>query len=67
MALCTFSLFMINCPILYFKNVATVNINVKIVYFVFSQSSPDTNVSLTKSLTGISNIVLVVIPTVSLV
>lgn len=59
------SLFIINCPILYFEDVAAVSISIKIINFVFSQSSPDTCVSLTKSLTGVSNNVLAVIPTVS--
>lgn len=52
------------CPILYSKNEVIANFNVRIVYVVFSQSSPDNNVSLTRCLTGIPNNVLAVIPTV---
>lgn len=45
-ALFTISPVIIYCPILYSKNEVIANINVRIVYVVFSQSSPDNNVSL---------------------
>lgn len=63
-ALFTISPVIIYCPILYSKNEVIANFNVRIVYVVFSQSSPDNDVSLTRCLTGIPNNVLAVIPTV---